>query len=98
MYFAGLATLLFLTFTGTPSGITSAPDVRVESFVECEAAGFPVMESFPRQCRAADGQLFVEEVAPVVDGCGDGFCAELTCQAIGCPLPETPQSCPEDCQ
>lgn len=33
------------------------------SFEECVAAGKPVMESYPRQCRDHD-QLFVEEVIP----------------------------------
>lgn len=35
----------------------------VNSFEECEAAGNPVMESYPRQCRSASGELFVEEIA-----------------------------------
>ena len=30
--------------------------------------------------------------------CGDGVCQEVTCSAIGCPKPETPQSCPADCK
>ncbi|MCD6085608.1 hypothetical protein J7J41_01265, partial [bacterium] len=29
--------------------------------------------------------------------CGDGICQEITCMAIGCPCPETPKTCPEDC-
>lgn len=36
---------------------------EITSFEECAAAGNPVMESYPRQCRA-DGQTFVETVAP----------------------------------
>ncbi len=32
------------------------------NFVECAASGNPVMESYPRQCRTQNGQLFVEEV------------------------------------
>lgn len=31
------------------------------NFEQCAAAGNPVMESYPRQCRA-DGQLFVEDI------------------------------------
>ncbi|MCD6528344.1 DUF333 domain-containing protein [bacterium] len=31
------------------------------------------------------------------DLCGDGICQEVTCMAIGCPCPETPETCPEDC-
>lgn len=34
----------------------------VSNFQECEAAGFPIMESYPRQCRSADGILFVEKI------------------------------------
>lgn len=30
--------------------------------------------------------------------CGDSICQEVVCTAIGCPKPETPQSCPQDCQ
>ena len=42
------------------------PTQRITSFKECAAAGNPVMESYPRQCRA-NGQLFVEEIdEPIV--------------------------------
>ena len=34
----------------------------IESFDECVAAGNPVMESYPRQCRTDDGRNFVEEI------------------------------------
>jgi hypothetical protein len=36
----------------------------ISNFQECVAAGNPVMESFPEQCRTQDGQLFVNEIAP----------------------------------
>jgi uncharacterized membrane protein YkoI len=40
--------------------------------------------------------------APKIEGCknlcGDGICQEIVCMAIGCPCPETPQSCPQDCR
>jgi uncharacterized membrane protein YkoI len=40
--------------------------------------------------------------APKIEGCknlcGDGICQEIVCMAIGCPCPETPQSCPQDCK
>jgi len=32
----------------------------IHSFEECVAAGNPAMESYPRQCRTADGKHFVE--------------------------------------
>lgn len=34
----------------------------LESFEECVAAGNPVMESYPRQCRTDDGKSFVEKI------------------------------------
>lgn len=34
---------------------------HISSFEECVAAGYPVMESQPRQCRTPEGELFVEE-------------------------------------
>lgn len=35
--------------------------LEVTNFEECVQAGNPVMESYPRQCRAGD-ELFVEEI------------------------------------
>lgn len=34
----------------------------VTNFSECEAAGFPVMKTYPRQCQAKD-MIYVEEIA-----------------------------------
>lgn len=34
----------------------------VDSFEKCAAAGNPVMESYPRQCRTSDGKNFVEKI------------------------------------
>jgi hypothetical protein len=33
---------------------------EINSFEACAQAGFPVMESYPRQCRTADGKSFTE--------------------------------------
>ena len=49
----------FYLFGGGGNG--SVPTV-VTTFEECVAAGNPVMESYPRQCRSADGELFVEHI------------------------------------
>ncbi len=35
----------------------------ITNFDECVAAGNPVMESYPQQCRSADGQLFIEDIS-----------------------------------
>ena len=36
--------------------------VTISSFQECVDAGYPVMESYPRQCNTPDWQNFVEDV------------------------------------
>lgn len=46
-------------------GPTSLP-VTVSSFEECAKAGYPVMESYPRQCKTPDGRTFAEEVLPKI--------------------------------
>ena len=37
---------------------------EINSFEECVSAGNPVMESYPQQCRTADGKHFVEKINP----------------------------------
>ncbi len=32
------------------------------SFEDCASAGYPIMESFPRQCKTPDGRTFAEEI------------------------------------
>lgn len=36
---------------------------EVENFDQCVNAQYPVLESFPRQCRTPDGRSFIEEVS-----------------------------------
>lgn len=64
----------------------------ITNFKECVAAGNPVMESYPRQCRAA-GETFVEDIdkpdpaqppksgsrAPINDGCIVTGCSSQVC-------------------
>ncbi|MBN2095528.1 MAG: hypothetical protein JW727_05750 [Candidatus Aenigmarchaeota archaeon] len=47
-------------FNGSQCVGLSSPGIS--SFEECVAAGYPVLESYPRQCRTPDGQVFVEEI------------------------------------
>ena len=39
---------------------------EIDSFDACIAAGNPAMESYPRQCRTADGRAFTEEIADAI--------------------------------
>lgn len=43
----------------------SETSASVSTFEECEAAGYPVGESYPRQCFTPDGSNFVEEMDQV---------------------------------
>lgn len=35
---------------------------EVSSFEECKNAGYPIMETYPEQCRTPNGQVFVNEI------------------------------------
>lgn len=37
---------------------------EITNFAGCVSAGYPVMESFPRQCKTPEGKIFAEEMAP----------------------------------
>jgi Immunoglobulin-like domain of bacterial spore germination len=39
---------------------------NVMSFQNCVDAGYPVMESYPRQCKTPDGRTYAEEVTPPI--------------------------------
>lgn len=56
--------------------------LSVGSFEECALAGYPIMESYPEQCRTPDGRTFVnEKQQPVTSGNTGGG---LGLQANGC--------------
>lgn len=38
---------------------------KITNFAQCIDAGYPVMESHPRQCRTPDGRIFKEAVEPI---------------------------------
>lgn len=58
MIFIGL--VLLMVFLAACSQVQ-----EINSFEDCVAAGNPVMESYPRQCKAGD-KTFVEEIEEVV--------------------------------
>jgi hypothetical protein len=39
-------------------------DPVVTDFASCVAAGYPILESFPEQCKTPDGRTFVNETEP----------------------------------
>lgn len=38
------------------------PVVTVNNFLTCEEAEYPIMESYPRQCRTPEGTLYIEDI------------------------------------
>ena len=47
-----------------PAIVSDPPDAftGIRNFEQCAAAGYPVMESYPEQCRTPDGRLFVRVI------------------------------------
>lgn len=57
--------LLVLIIAGAWLIMRDVSPAKIASFEECVEAGYPVMESYPRQCRSADGTLFVETIEKI---------------------------------
>ncbi|MFA6257346.1 MAG: hypothetical protein WCT29_03525 [Candidatus Paceibacterota bacterium] len=59
--------------------------IFVTNFTECAAAGYPVTESFPRQCRTPEGNVYTEDAGDVAqgptvgEGCYVGGCSQTIC-------------------
>lgn len=49
--------IVFLIISNNASDVST-----INSFDKCAEAGYPVLESYPRQCKTPDGRTFVEEV------------------------------------
>ena len=58
-----LAIGAYFIFKQTPS---QSP-VTVDSFEECAAQGYQIMESYPRQCKTTDGRNFTEDVGNAIE-------------------------------
>lgn len=60
-----------------------APSEEITTFEECRDAGYPIMESYPEQCRTPDGRNFVREIPdPIVPPINPVAC---TMDAMQCP-------------
>src|SRR5688572_20450428 len=58
----------------------------ITSFADCEAAGYEIVESYPRQCMSPEGNVYVEDVtaggestAVAKTGCYIGGCSAELC-------------------
>lgn len=84
---AAILALVALALIKIAPRIQPTMQAVVTNFEECAAEGNPVMESYPRQCRTADGRIFVEEVSDVVppnDGAAANGCAVAGCSGQLC--------------
>jgi hypothetical protein len=55
-----IAGILYTVYLSAKDGKKPVPVVT--SFETCASAGYPVMESFPRQCKTPDGRTYAEEI------------------------------------
>jgi putative hemolysin len=50
-------------------------DTAITDFDSCTAAGYPVLESYPPQCKTPDGRSFVQEVSEISNPASE-YCIE----------------------
>jgi hypothetical protein len=60
LLFAGLFILFFNNKDSSTDTELPYDEEQIVSFDDCVAAGYPVQESYPRQCRTPGGKSFVE--------------------------------------
>lgn len=53
--------VIWFLSTRTPEE-SPLPEEEITSFEECIAAGYTILESYPRQCQTPDGATFIEEI------------------------------------
>ncbi|MDH7594283.1 MAG: hypothetical protein QHG99_08045 [Methanomicrobiales archaeon] len=76
-----LALLAILFATGCVGWVKETVkkgDEQIEDFDTCVSAGYPVMESCPRQCRTPEGQVFIEDLTPALCLSGRGHWNECS--------------------
>lgn len=61
----GVLAVIAVGWIGVSSYYERKAIENINNFEQCEASGFPVMESYPRQCKAGD-KTFTEEIKPLV--------------------------------
>lgn len=56
-----LAILMFWAYK-SQNNISDNQALSITNFEECKQAGYPIMESYPEQCRTTSGELFVQVI------------------------------------
>jgi len=84
-------------YIGYKDGTLKATSKEITTFEECAAAGYPIMESYPEQCRTPDGKNFARFTQTVISPgacdsdakiCPDGSTVgrvPLACEFAACP-------------
>jgi eight-cysteine-cluster-containing protein len=84
---AGVLVILGMIVYGlAPKMQASVPQPIITNFQECAAAGNPVMESYPEQCRTADGRLFVNDVPDQTFPAQEEGITANGCAVAGCSM------------
>ena len=80
---SAVAVVLTLIAVALMQFVPASRASAITDFEGCAAAGYPVMESYPRQCAVPGGDVFVENIDPiderpscVVAGCSAQLCVE----------------------
>jgi hypothetical protein len=47
--------------------LTGEKPLEASTFQECLEAGYPILESYPRQCQTPEGQTFVEDIGNILE-------------------------------
>jgi Immunoglobulin-like domain of bacterial spore germination len=54
--------VIVLTFFFVSNKVDAPGLTEIKSFEDCAKAGYPIMESYPRQCKVPDGRTYAEEI------------------------------------
>jgi hypothetical protein len=54
--------ILLIIFISVFIGWNKWFGITVDNFEECVARGYPILESYPRQCKTPDGKIFTEDI------------------------------------
>lgn len=78
--------IILVLLAGLIISMSQSPSQAViSSFQECADAGYPIMESYPEQCRTPDGRTFVNEAQTIPDdGGASGTFPSGGCAVAGC--------------
>ena len=72
--------LIFVaTIVGAVIFILDNKAKSISSFEECQAAGYPIMESYPEQCKTPDGRTFIRNTSQgqcYISGCSGQVCSD----------------------